>query len=1138
MNKTKILLIKIITLVLCTGSLAAQDGYPYMDHIDLAQFHDRQIFDIEQDIDQVMLFATRKGIYCYDSDERKLINTPNIPLELEADPLSGIIYIGCRNDIAFIQKGPDGQYKYTSLFEGEQSMDEFYMISQDQFHIYIAGENNLYRFRKNNTSEYIHYSPDSTRYFAGMIKYHDRVFINVIDSGLFEVADTGLIWEIGGDEFGNTEILFSFSLSGNDILIGTDNNELFRYNGESFNLFEIEDQQYIDESILSDGIDIDTNKMALSTLLGGCLIIDKRTGKTIHTINIRTGLPDDEINSIGKDRNKGIWLSHAYGLTRIATGLPVRNYNSYPGITGIPVRSTVFGSELYVSTNEGVFYLAEKKDYITREVYVKVQQEKPKEQVPEVTEEETMDEEIIPDELEGKLSKREIRKLRRQLKKEEHVTEEQKEQVPEEGERRDLLTIIKDSFRKPASEEEATEEREATIYKKQKIYDLQSISHEFVKIPGFNKKADFLVNFQDRILAGGPAGLYEIKDHNATPVFSDWNVEFIKVSETPGKIFVITDRSTYLLKLTGNVWEQVHEFTEIPDQVFSVSEENGEKLWFGCDNLVYSLTFDGDSVSEIQPFYFYGEVYDPVYTKKINDTIFFFLASGIYTLSHDTTYAQESARIAFELIPEYHFSEDEIVWCHSEEEWFSIEDSTTYNPKLNEYLNLFEKIQQIYNDDQNNLWIIHGNGQLDKIITAEIPDYHYTFSLFLSSVTDPDNIFYDFWDLSFSFENRSIVFNFSAPSYLSSQSAKYQYYIEGVNDDWSSWIDESEFSFPMIFPGRYYLHVRARDILGKVSNEFVLSFTIRPPFWLTWWFLGICGLILVSLVFLIIKLRVRKLQRDKRILEEKVRERTAEIQRQKNEIEIQKQEIMDSIHYAQRIQSAVLPTTERINHILPENFILFLPRDIVSGDFYWMTRQDNYSIFAAVDCTGHGVPGAFMSMLGVSFLNEIVNKTRELKANTILEQLRTLVKTTLSQSDASESKDGMDIALCVMNHKTLNLQYAGAFNPLYLIRKKELQEFKADRMPIGIYHGKETSFTNYEIKLQKGDCLYIFSDGYIDQIGGDSGKKFLSKTMKNTLLEIHHESMPKQKEILNGILTRWMGKYQQVDDILIIGIRA
>ena len=125
-----------------------------------------------------------------------------------------------------------------------------------------------------------------------------------------------------------------------------------------------------------------------------------------------------------------------------------------------------------------------------------------------------------------------------------------------------------------------------------------------------------------------------------------------------------------------------------------------------------------------------------------------------------------------------------------------------------------------------------------------------------------------------------------------------------------------------------------------------------------------------------------------------------------------------------------------------------------------------------------------------------------------------------------------------MNHKTLKLQYAGAFNPLYLIRNNELQEFKADRMPIGIYHGKETTFTNHELKLRKEDCIYVFSDGYIDQIGGETGKKFLSKTMKSTLLAIHHEPMPKQKEILQQTLDQWMGKYQQVDDILIIGIRA
>lgn len=355
--------------------------------------------------------------------------------------------------------------------------------------------------------------------------------------------------------------------------------------------------------------------------------------------------------------------------------------------------------------------------------------------------------------------------------------------------------------------------------------------------------------------------------------------------------------------------------------------------------------------------------------------------------------------------------------------------------------------------------------------------------------------------------------------------------------EWSDWTSGSEFSFPMISPGKYWLHIRARDILGKISNEYVVSFSISPPFWLTWWFIGICALILIGLILLIIRLRVRKLKRDKIILEQKVRERTAEIERQKNEIQTQKEEIMDSIHYAQKIQNAILPSPKKIEEILPENFILFLPRDIVSGDFYWMTRQDKYSVFAAVDCTGHGVPGAFMSMLGVSFLNEIVNKTSELKASIILEQLRSLVKTTLSQSYESESKDGMDISLCILNHKTLTLQYSGAFNPLYLIRNNELQEYKADRMPIGFHFGPETVFTNHEMKLKKNDCLYIFSDGYIDQIGGEKGKKFLSKTMKTTLLSIHQEPMLQQKEILLNTLQDYMGKYQQVDDILIIGIR-
>ena len=178
-----------------------------------------------------------------------------------------------------------------------------------------------------------------------------------------------------------------------------------------------------------------------------------------------------------------------------------------------------------------------------------------------------------------------------------------------------------------------------------------------------------------------------------------------------------------------------------------------------------------------------------------------------------------------------------------------------------------------------------------------------------------------------------------------------------------------------------------------------------------------------------------------------------------------------------------------------------------------------------------------MSMLGVSFLNEIVNKTSKLKANYILEELRSRVKTTLSQSHEGETKDGMDIALCILNHKTNKLQFSGAFNPLYLIRDNSLSEIKADRMPIGIYHDAEPNFTNNELQLQKSDCLYISSDGYVDQFGGASGKKLLTKTLKEILLNIHSEPMVRQKEILLERFQQWKGKYQQLDDILMIGIR-
>jgi serine phosphatase RsbU (regulator of sigma subunit) len=295
-------------------------------------------------------------------------------------------------------------------------------------------------------------------------------------------------------------------------------------------------------------------------------------------------------------------------------------------------------------------------------------------------------------------------------------------------------------------------------------------------------------------------------------------------------------------------------------------------------------------------------------------------------------------------------------------------------------------------------------------------------------------------------------------------------------------------------------------------------------------------------------------------LEDKVRERTAEILQQKEEIEAQrnilaerneelkhayfeieeqKKHITDSIHYAKRIQTAILPPDKYVSNLLKNNFIFYLPKDIVSGDFYWIDKKENQVMVAAVDCTGHGVPGAFMSIVGVNQLNYAVNVKGARKASDILDELNFGVTKTLREDQGPTSiRDGMDLALCTIDLKKKKLQYAGAINPLILIRKGELIQYKGDKMPIGSSIMDELpGFTNHLIDLEDGDCLYMFSDGYADQFGGSENKKFLIKRFRNLLFEIHDKPLDEQHHILEKTLEDWMGDREQIDDILVMGIK-
>ena len=272
-------------------------------------------------------------------------------------------------------------------------------------------------------------------------------------------------------------------------------------------------------------------------------------------------------------------------------------------------------------------------------------------------------------------------------------------------------------------------------------------------------------------------------------------------------------------------------------------------------------------------------------------------------------------------------------------------------------------------------------------------------------------------------------------------------------------------------------------------------------------------------------------------LEEKIQVRTSDLRNAKNELEKTHKSITDSINYASRIQNAVLPDATVFDGYFQQHFVFYKPRNVVSGDFYWLKEVGRNLIFAAADCTGHGVPGAFVSMLGVSQLNDIVQRPHANSASSILEELRKEVKASFGHSSKREaaSKDGMDIALCYLNVDTQHLQFAGANNPLYIIRNSELIEIKGDRQPIGSYL-RERPFTNHEIQLQKDDTLYLFSDGFVDQIGNNNAK-YMKKRFRQLLLSISDKPLNEQKELINSAYEDWKNNTQQVDDILILGIK-
>ncbi|HXB11857.1 MAG TPA: SpoIIE family protein phosphatase, partial [Bacteroidia bacterium] len=299
------------------------------------------------------------------------------------------------------------------------------------------------------------------------------------------------------------------------------------------------------------------------------------------------------------------------------------------------------------------------------------------------------------------------------------------------------------------------------------------------------------------------------------------------------------------------------------------------------------------------------------------------------------------------------------------------------------------------------------------------------------------------------------------------------------------------------------------------------------------------GFIVVLFLTILVFRNLLKVRKSNKIITEQKRE----VELQRNLVEEKNRDITDSINYARRIQQAMLPTKEQWDHYFKESFIYYQPKDIVSGDFYWCMGTDKGIVFSVADCTGHGVPGAFMSMLGISSLNKIVGEQAIVQPDKVLNELRNeIIKSLNPEGKLEEVKDGMDMTLCYLDRKNGVLEYAAANNPLWIARKKEqgyeLIECEADKMPVGKYLEEGRLFTNHKMEVKKGDRLYVFTDGYADQFGGEKGKKFKYRQLQEKILDISGKPMAEQMQMLEKTMNEWKGKLEQVDDILVIGLEV
>ena len=831
-------------------------------------------------------------------------------------------------------------------------------------------------------------------------------------------------------------------------------------------------------------VEIGNEKYAVGTLRNGIVIIDQ-SGEIINIINEEKGLQSNTIHYLYKDMQNELWACTAYGISKIDINTPYELFSKTQGIKGSIYDVFRFHNHFYVTSNLGLFYY-------TKTGFKGVEN------------------------LSGK----------------------------------NALQILS-----PFT---------------------------------YNTEKDSIL-FVNTIY-----GMYRIDNNHPIKINSITYNSIIQSDVIKNTVYLTVNYELFRMTFQNNTFSSQEKIEKFDDLVYLGCELDKNNLFLILNEkaVLYNLKTHVSSDIKID-----AKIND---IDKVDGKIIAYTDKGLFIYNHDKTQFIKDKLYTAELkknteILQFEKSSENNFWLLAKETENNnpfvakiYKRNGTFHIRKKPYKR-FSGINAVYQDGDSLLWAINSK-TLYKYTIRNNKNFKNKASCLLRKISlVNDSVIFSgvissgksadetSQNVKIDYINNDISFKFSLTSYEGNKN-EYSYKLETNNKkSWSIWTESNFKEYTNLHEGKYIFSVKGRDVYGTESEPVKYTFEILPPWYRTWYLYLTYVILLIFLIWGFVKLNAKRLEQDNIRLDNIVKERTAEISTQKEEIQtqadyledvknelnqkneeistiaenlkeanfkinIKNKYIIDSINYAQKIQKAALPSDTEISKLISDFFIIYKPKDIVSGDFYFVKKRGNYLILAVADCTGHGVPGGFLAMMSMAVLSDVIQDPEITNPASALEKMRTVIKQALHQNTYLESQnEGIEIALCAINIKDLSLDYAGANHPLFITRQKgeefEIIEIDADPQPVGI-HYKEKPFELKQFQLQENDMIYMFSDGYFDQFGGPNKKKFLLNNLKKILKEVSSESIKIQKRKILNAFNSWKGSNKQVDDVLLFGIRV